>query len=145
MQAVTMPRHYERKTTPKYDIESLCHAIQDVRSKQLTLGKAATKYSVPNTTLFKQVNQKVFKEPKKGRYSVFNKNQEDQLQRYIFDRCESFYGITPKSLRKIAFTFAEANKLKHKFNKESQLAGKDWYYSFKSRHPSISLRTPEET
>lgn len=140
-----MPRHYERKTTPRYEIEDLRRAIQDVRSKQLTLGKAAIKYSVPKTTLFKQVNQEVFKKPKKGRYSVFNKNQEDQLERYILDCCESFYGITPKSLRKIAFTFAEANKLKHKFNKESQLAGKDWYYSFMSRHPSISLRTPEAT
>ncbi|KAF2896198.1 hypothetical protein ILUMI_09977 [Ignelater luminosus] len=140
-----MPRHYERKTTPRYEIEDLHRAIQDVRCKQLTLGKAAIKYSVPKTTLFKQVNQEVFKEPKKGRHSVFNKDQEDQLERSILDCCESFCGITPRSLRKIAFTFAEANKLKHKFNKESQLAGKDWYYSFMSRHPSISLRTPGAT
>lgn len=140
-----MPRHYVRKTTPTYKIEDLRRAIQDVRSKQLTLGKAAIKYSVPKTTLHKQVKQEVFKKPKKGRYTVFNKNQEDQLEKYILDCCESFYGITPKSLRKIAFTFAEANKLKHSFNKDLQLAGKDWYYSFMSRHPSISLRTPEAT
>ncbi|KAF2887785.1 hypothetical protein ILUMI_18388 [Ignelater luminosus] len=118
-----MPRHYERKTTPRYEIEDLRRAIQDVRSKQLSLGKAAIKYSVPETTLFKQVNPEVFKEQKKSRYP----------------------GITPKSLRKIAFTFAEANKLKHTFNKKSQLAGKDWYYSFMSRYPSIGLRTPEAT
>ncbi|KAF2893711.1 hypothetical protein ILUMI_12462 [Ignelater luminosus] len=27
----------------------------------------------------------------------------------------------------------------------AQLAGKDWYYNFMKRHPSISLRTPEAT
>lgn len=107
-----MPRYYKRKTTPRYEIKDLRRAVQDVRSKQLTLGKAAIKYSVPKTTLFKQVHQEVFKEPKKGRNCVFNKKQEDQLERYILDCCKSFYGITPKSLRKIAFTFAEDNKLK---------------------------------
>ncbi|KAF2879456.1 hypothetical protein ILUMI_26717 [Ignelater luminosus] len=132
-----MPRHYERKTTPRYEIEDLRRAIQDVRSKQLTLGKAAIKYSVPKTTLFKQVNQEVSKEPKKGRYSIFNKDQEDQLERYILDCCESFYGTTPKSLRKIAFTFAEANKLKHAFNKESQLAMTDTILSCLDILPSV--------
>lgn len=61
------------------------------------------------------------------------------------DCCNTFYGITPSTLRKIAFRFAEANKLKHNFNKQTQLAGKDWYYGFMSRHPSISLRIPEAT
>ncbi|CAK1597581.1 unnamed protein product [Parnassius mnemosyne] len=140
-----MPRNYIRKTEPKYQIEDLRHAIEDVKSKKLTLGQAATKYSVPKTTLFKQVKQNEFKMPKKGRYTVFNKEQEDQLEKYILNCCKSFYGITPSSLRRIAFRFAEANKLKHNFNTETQLAGKDWYYGFMSRHTSISLRIPEAT
>lgn len=140
-----MPHHYQRKTATGYKIEDLMPTIQDVKSKKLTLGKAATKYSVPKTTLFEQVRQDLFKEPKKDWRSIFNKNQEDQLEKYILNCYKSFYGITPKSLRNIAFMFAEANKLKHTFNKESQLAGKDWYYSFMSRHPSISLQTPEAT
>lgn len=140
-----MPRNYTRKTEPKYQIEDLRHAIEEVKSKKLTLGKAATKYSIPKTTLFKQLKLNEFKIPKKGRYTVFNKEQEDQLEKYILDCCKSFYGITPNSLRKLAFRFAEANKLKHNFNKETQRAGKDWYYGFMSRHPSISLRTPEAT
>lgn len=140
-----MPRNYVRKTEPKYQIENLRHAIEDVKSKKLTLGQAATKYSVPKTTLFKQLKQNELKTPKKGRHTVFNKEQEDQLEKYILDCCKSFYGITPNSLRRLAFRFAEANKLQHNFNKETQLAGKDWYYGFMSRHPSISLRIPEAT
>lgn len=48
-------------------------------------------------------------------------------------------------VRKIAYKFAEENKLKHKFDKVSQMAGKDWYYGFIKRHPNISLRKPEAT
>lgn len=140
-----MARNYKRKTETKYQIENLRHAVADVQSKKLTLGQAATKYSVPKTTLFKQLKQNKFKEPKKGRHCVFNKEQEDQLTKYILDCCKSFYGITPNTLRKIAFRFAENNNLKHNFNRNTQLAGKDWYYGFMSRHPSISLRTPEAT
>lgn len=61
-----MPRNYVRKTKRKYKIEDLCLAIEDVRSKKLTLGQAATKYSVPKTTLFKQMRQSKFKIQKKS-------------------------------------------------------------------------------
>ncbi|XP_044745210.1 chaetoglobosin A biosynthesis cluster protein C-like [Coccinella septempunctata] len=140
-----MPRHYKRKTETKYKIEDLRHALEELRNKKLTLSQAVIKYHVPKTTLLKQLKQNEFKIPKKGRSAVFNKEQEIQLEKYILDCCKSFYGVTPNSLRRIAFRFAEANKLKHSFNKESQLAGKDWYYGFMSRHPSISLRIPEAT
>ncbi|CAH1969446.1 unnamed protein product [Acanthoscelides obtectus] len=70
-----MPRNYVRKTTPKYDIEDLRRGAEDVRSKRSILGETATKFSVPKTTLFKQVKSETFKLPKKGRHSVFNQDQ----------------------------------------------------------------------
>lgn len=140
-----MPRKYIRKTETRYTIEDLRRAVEEVKNKRLTLGKAATQFAVPKTTLFKQLKEIVVKTPKKGRYAVFNFEQELQLETYIIECCKSFYGITPSSLRRIAFRFAEANKLKHNFNKTTQLAGKDWYYGFMARHPSISLRIPEAT
>lgn len=48
-------------------------------------------------------------------------------------------------VRKIAFAFAENNKLSHNFDKTSKMAGKDWYCGFLKRHSSISLRKPEAT
>ncbi|CAH2101982.1 unnamed protein product [Euphydryas editha] len=140
-----MPRKYIRKTETRYKIEDLRRAVEEVKNKRLTLGKAAAQFSIPKTTLFKQLKETVVKTPKKGRYAVFNYEQEQQLEKYIIECCKSFYGITPSSLRRIAFRFAEANKLKHNFNKSTQLAGKDWYYGFMARHPSISLRMPEAT
>nr|XP_023020863.1 uncharacterized protein LOC111509369 [Leptinotarsa decemlineata] len=140
-----MPRKYIRKTETRYAIEDLRRAVEEVKNQRLTLGKAATQFSVPKTTLFKQLKETVVKTPKKGRHAVFNYEQEQQLETYIVECCKSFYGITPSSLRRIGFRFAEVNKLRHNFNKNTQLAGKDWYYGFMARHPSISLRMPEAT
>ena len=140
-----MPRKYFRKTETRYAIENLRRAVEEVKNKRLTLGKAAAQFSVPKTTLFKQLKGTVVKTSKKGRHAVFNYEQEQQLETYIIECCKPFYGITPISLRRIAFRFAEANKLKHNFNKNTQLAGKDWYYGFMARRSSISLRMPEAT
>lgn len=54
------------------------------------------------------------------------------------------YGLTSNDLRRLAFQLAERNGIAHQFNREKQMAGKDWLYSFIKRHP-ISLRQPEAT
>lgn len=41
-----MPRNYKRKIEIKYQLEDLQKAIEDVKSKKLSLGKAATVYSI---------------------------------------------------------------------------------------------------
>ncbi|KAJ4451383.1 hypothetical protein ANN_02845 [Periplaneta americana] len=56
-----------------------------------------------------------------------------------------FYGLTVKDVRQLAFQLAERNQLKHPFNKNTGLAGEDWFEGFKKRHPEISLRSPEAT
>ncbi|XP_015376529.1 PREDICTED: jerky protein homolog-like [Diuraphis noxia] len=56
-----------------------------------------------------------------------------------------FYGITPLELRKVAYDFAEKNGMKHKFNKNKQIAGKDWFQAYLKRHPNLSIRKPEAT
>ena len=54
-----MPRNYERKTKPTYDTDTLQKAVEDVKSKKLSLGKAATVYSVPKTTIFDHLKNTV--------------------------------------------------------------------------------------
>jgi hypothetical protein len=39
----------------------------------------------------------------------------------------------------------ERNEIKHKFNKDSHTAGKDWLVNFLKRNPSVSIRKPEAT
>lgn len=60
-----MPRNYKRKTETKYQLEDLQKAIEDMKSKKLSLGKAATVYSVSKTTIFDHLSYKTTKMRKK--------------------------------------------------------------------------------
>ncbi|XP_051156351.1 uncharacterized protein LOC127278595 isoform X1 [Leptopilina boulardi] len=55
------------------------------------------------------------------------------------------FGLQPIEFRRIAYQFAEANNIPHRFNKDVGAAGKDWFKDFRNRHPELSLRTPEKT
>lgn len=70
---------------------------------------------------------------------------EAELCDYIKNIDNMFYGLTTKSLREIAYNFAEKNNLSHRFNKEEKLAGKEWLRGFLKRHPELSLRRPTST
>ncbi|KAJ4446572.1 hypothetical protein ANN_13269 [Periplaneta americana] len=54
-----------------------------------------------------------------------------------------FYGLTPNDVKRAAFEFAEANKIKHPFSKETKMAGRYWLQGFLKRNSSLSLRKPE--
>jgi len=56
-----------------------------------------------------------------------------------------FYGITAKNFRVLAYEFAEKNDIDHQFNRESKIAGKEWYRCFMKAHKDIVLRQPTPT
>nr|CAI5837247.1 unnamed protein product [Callosobruchus analis] len=66
----------------------------------------------------------------------------------IVDHCKAldlrFYGLTLKSLRFLAYQYAERNSITHTFNNETKLAGRDWTRQFMKRN-RLSLRTPRKT
>ena len=51
--------------------------------------------------------------------------------------------MTAKQLHKITFQLVKQNNVRHKFNKATVTAGKDWFYDFMKRHRLLSLLTPE--
>lgn len=53
--------------------------------------------------------------------------------------------LTKKEFLQLAYDLAVELKLPHRFNTEKQTAGKHFYYDFMTRHPNLSLRTPEST
>ncbi|XP_045452707.1 chaetoglobosin A biosynthesis cluster protein C-like [Melitaea cinxia] len=140
-----MPRNYQRKTETKYKLVDLEKAIEAVRNKRLSIGKAAITYSVPKSTIHDYLKQESMKTPKSGRKAIFSQEQEVELVDHILKCSKQFYGLTIEMVRKIAFKFAEVNNLKHNFDKKTHMAGKDWFYAFKKRNPNISLRRPEST
>lgn len=66
----------------------------------------------------------------------------------IVDHCRTlnqmFYGVSFKTLQILIFKYAEENKIRHNFNKEKGMAGKDYTISFMKRH-KLSLRTARKT
>ncbi|CAK1554377.1 unnamed protein product [Leptosia nina] len=54
-----------------------------------------------------------------------------------------FYGLTRQEFCSLVYQYAEANKIPHPF--KNNIAGDDWYKSFRKRHPDLCLRQPEPT
>lgn len=81
-----------------------------------------------------------------GRYkNVFNEHQETELVDHILSMEKRFYGVTARDVRSLAYQLAERNHINHRFNRRSKLAGLDWLYYFRKRHPELALRSPEAT
>lgn len=80
-----------------------------------------------------------------GRFrKIFTEEQERMLAEHCKAMDQRFYGITRKMFRMMAYEFAEANEICHRFNRQNKLAGKDWTQCFLRRH-NLSLRTPQKT
>lgn len=81
-----------------------------------------------------------------GRYEqVFNADLEKELASFVKDMESRFFGLTTKDLRRLAYDLAEHNKLQHKFNNDTKMAGRIWLDNFLKRNPDLSLRKPEPT
>jgi hypothetical protein len=50
---------------------------------------------------------------------------EEQLVHHILQLEQCMFGTTVTDLRRLAFKFAELNRIPHRFNKEKQIAGKN--------------------
>ena len=70
---------------------------------------------------------------------------EFQLVEHIIRLESSFFGLSIRDIRSLAYQIAEKNNLQYKFNRTMQLAGKKWFYAFLKRHPKISVRQPKNT
>ncbi|EEB14449.1 conserved hypothetical protein [Pediculus humanus corporis] len=59
--------------------------------------------------------------------------------RYINRLCQDGFCPEQATVRRLAYEFAVALKLDHKFNKEKKIAGYDWLWAFFRRHPELSI------
>lgn len=152
-----MVRNYIRKTEgSQVRPEVMQHAAESVVSREMTLNEAATTFCIPKTTLFRYVAKlrsqrggdvkPVIFEPNYGVRRIFNDAEENLLAEYLLEASRLHHGLCVGAARSLAFDFANAN------NKDvpnnwvlDQKAGYDWMSGFMSRHPLLSLHTPEPT
>jgi hypothetical protein len=113
------------------------------------LNAASITYNVPKATLKRRVDGSNINAlnhiQTSGRSIDLPKDIEDELLKHVLLLEERFFCLTRNDLWRLAFPLAEANNLPHRFNREKEMAGDNWYHRFISRHPEISLRQPEPT
>ncbi|KAB0804364.1 hypothetical protein PPYR_01334 [Photinus pyralis] len=142
-----MPRNYVRKTArSSWNEADIARALKAVDKKQTSIRNIAKLFNIPYGTLQDRLKSRYpAQKIKLGRKSVFSEAQEAELSNYVLKLANLYYGLTPKQIRQIAFEFAASNNIKHNFNCDKKMCGKEWLYGFLRRNPQISLRRPEAT
>ncbi|XP_065671974.1 uncharacterized protein LOC136089813 [Hydra vulgaris] len=70
---------------------------------------------------------------------------ENELVTHIKQMEAMLFGLTSQVLRKVAYQFAKLNNLHKRLSSKSEQAGANWFHGFLTRHPQLSVRTPEPT
>lgn len=138
----------------KWCVENMSIAISKVMNNTMSIREASRRFQVPKSTLADKL--KLLKSGKeisayhgldnKGRFQrTFNNEQEEELHMYVKKLDNELMPLNKDEFLRLAFQLAEKLKIKHRFNKEKKMAGKDFYYDFMKRYSDLSLRTPEST
>jgi molybdenum-dependent DNA-binding transcriptional regulator ModE len=142
-----MPRNYKRHTRKaNWTQEDLRHALEFIENGG-KIRRAGRQFGIPYGSLQTRIKKIEGRNdsPRMGRRSIFSPEQESSIAEHLKLLSKMFYGLTAKELRRVVFEYAEKNNIKNSFNKNTRLAGKDWYYDFLQRNPTISARKPEAT
>ncbi|KAJ4450254.1 hypothetical protein ANN_01673 [Periplaneta americana] len=121
-----MPRNRPRKTSQQsWSPTKMREAIRSVRKGEMGSKKASKLFGIPRIILKRR---------------VMNSKHDATEDRKVLGRKRPVF--SPEQEREL---LAEMNNIKHPFNKNTGLAGEDWYYGFKARNSELSLRKPETT
>ena len=121
-----MVRNYKRKTDwANWTEKQMKQAISACGKKELSVRKAALSFGVPKDSLNRWVNGKLkslsFDERHKnvlGRYrAVLKHKQEKELEDYILEMDQAFYGLSTNDIRTVVFEYCRKNNIENSFNK----------------------------
>ncbi|KAB0795413.1 hypothetical protein PPYR_12252 [Photinus pyralis] len=140
---------YQRKTERRNFSQASLDSALDAIEKGRKIRAVARDFGIHEATLRRHLGiKRKIKDRKSetlGRAPIFSKEQEREIAEQVKSLARLFFGITPTELRQVAYKYAEINHIKHRFNKETAMAGPDWFRSFLKRNSVISLRKPEGT
>lgn len=132
-----------------YSKEDLKTALTLILQHGEIIRDVGRRYKIPESSLRRHIKIRNHIREKKstslGRAPIFTPEEEKELADHALRLAKMFFGLTSKELRTLAFKFAEEKKIKHSFNRVTEMAGKDWFHSFMTRNSKISLRKPEAT
>ena len=120
--------------------ESMAGAVEGYQ-RGLGLREAARLYNVPVESLRRRVNGTVHNDCKSGPSTVLTKEEEDRLAAFCIEMCDRGFGLSVDDVMHKAFAIAERSQRPHPFRNGK--AGRSWFEGFKSRHPKLTLRSPQ--
>ena len=142
-----MVRSYNRTSLHgKYGEETLKAALQSLECGK-PLIRASKDFRIPARTLRRHRDASV-KQPGTLRMGRFQNALpgvvEQELKSHITEMESKMFGLNIADVRKLTLDLAEKMKLQHPFNRNKQMADKDWVKIFMTWH-GLGLRYPQGT
>ena len=121
--------------------EDLLKAISEVSDGKASIRHAASKYSIPRSTLHDYVSQKAQVGDRPGPDPYLTKDEEEELVQWAFKMSEIGYGQTSVHICEMVKRILDLKPRANPFR--DNRPGKDWWYAFLKRHPKVSVRVPQ--
>lgn len=136
-----MVRNYKRKTTAKYDLETLKKAVDEVRTGQMNPYQAANKYNIPRKTICDRVSGKrgVVKDTR-GKPTVISTEDELKLAHGLRVMEKYGFGLSSKETLDLVGIHVSQNNYVTPF--KNNRPGYDWFAALTKRH-NLSLKKPQ--
>lgn len=125
----------------QYSVDDLQNAIEQVKSKQMSLGKASVQYHVPKSTLYSYLHKNVPIERKMGPQPVLYQSEELQIKNWILAKAKLGFPMHPQEVKiAVQKVLKEADRPNPFIN---DFPGRKWFALFLKRHPEIVLTNTE--
>ncbi|XP_071138373.1 uncharacterized protein [Mytilus edulis] len=132
----------KKKYKQNYNDTTLEMVVQLVKDGGISMRKAALAYGIPRSTIQDKVNGRTEIAARSGPKPVLSTTEEARIVEWCLEMAKIGYPRTRFELLHIVKKILDDDGRQTKFR--DNLPGKDWYFSFKSRHPEISERTPND-
>lgn len=125
----------------EYSEKDLLDAIEAVRSKVLSLNKAAQTYKIPKSTLSNKINGKTIEGRRMGPAPVLNKEEEIKLKEWILSKAKVGFPMHSDDVKDTVQHILQETKRPNPFT--DSRPGDKWMKLFLNRHPEVTNRNAE--
>ena len=116
-------------------------ATNCVRDSEATLQEASRFYNVPFETLRRRVTGSVEFGYRPGPPTVLSEEEEEKLVVYLIKMADMGFGLSPDTVKSLAFKIVESSGRKHPFLEEK--AGRAWFDGFWWHHSKLTICSPQ--
>ena len=138
-------RNYKRKSDKylSYTSEALTDAVKAVKEGKMGLKKACKVYGVKRTALQRRVQGKIAMDLFGGGHkTALPRHVEDEMAKCLRVLASWGLGLIKDELLDLVADYVKTCKIDTPFVEGRP--GSDWYQGFLRRHPTLSLRKPEQ-